>query len=74
MPPIRFRIRTIMIVIAAVAVLMGMPRDMPRWSDSLVLPLKAIVVLTVVVLFFHRNRTDREAGSGSKGGVQESEV
>jgi hypothetical protein len=56
MPPIRFRIRTIMIVIAALAVLMGMRKSMPRWSDSLVLPLKAIVVLASIVFFFHRNR------------------
>jgi hypothetical protein len=56
MPPIRFRIRTIMIVIAALAVLMGMRKSMPRWSDSLVLPLKAIVVLAAIVFFFHRNR------------------
>jgi hypothetical protein len=49
--PIRFRIRTIMIVIAAVAVLMGLLTAMRRWSALRGIPVRAIVVIAAIVFF-----------------------
>jgi pilus assembly protein TadC len=50
MPPIRFRIRTIMITIAAVAVMMGVLRFATPWINGFldIVPLSRIVPVAVL--------------------------
>ncbi len=50
MPPLRFKVRTIMIVVAAAAVLMGLL----RWSPSLFIFLVTIVVEIIPFVIYYR--------------------
>jgi Flp pilus assembly protein TadB len=80
MPPIRFKVRTMMIVIAAAAVLMGLL----RWSPPIFAFLATIVVeITPFVVYYRFLRTRRrqfsedqspvpDTGAGPKWGGRES--
>jgi formate-dependent nitrite reductase membrane component NrfD len=86
MPPIRFRIKTIMVAIAIVAVYMGIAIGMLRSNPNLPRGLLPCFVLPLPIAFlssrfvrpflrryFDRGQsTDREAGTRSKRGVEES--